>query len=422
MASVVGVLSCDLDGVNYQIVMDAINDTTINATSQITDQPLISGDFVSDHLFRKPISLNISGTFGLGNHRGIVVNDGKLTLVQVEQLFERIKNEGVLCSIVRMHISESKDNTRFMVRNNLVLNSISWTEKIDTLGFNFSFKEIGFATSVEYEVDIDDENMPNVMELSEKSFNETLFNTEETMKAILKFMLDSGIMKDTFAQQLAGNRVEWFVGLGLGAVAGYIIGSLAVVLGASGIVGWIIGVVVVVVAVLTTLFVKIARANKYKIKPFDKYSKKEVKRWSEVMQKLIAELDVINTRIKVFQPTSDADQECILSVDGSYFVFDFTTNNLDGTKTLDLINYKNEKIKTIANIGQGALRDFSQCTSTNSLYTNADTQTYIHLIYVGEETTEEQKRLQNYMITISSIPPEDYAKKMAEIMKNYLLK
>lgn len=422
MTKIVGVLICQIDGVNYEIVMDTINDTSISASSTITNQPLISGDFVSDHLFKEPITLTLSGVFGLGNKRGIVVNDGKLQLTEVETLFERIKNEGILCSILKMRINENTRDIRFLQRDNMVLHSITWTEKIDTLGFNFQFKEIGFAQSVEYNVSLDDDNQPNVMELSEKSFSETLFNTEDTMKAILKFMLDNGIMTNKFAQQLAGNKLEWFIGLGLGIYAGYVIGSLAVSLGASGPVGWVIGAVVVVVSVLTTLFVKIARASKYKIKPFDKYNKKEVQRWADLMKSIMGELDGLNQKIKVFQPTSDDNQECILSLDGTYYVFDFTTNNIDQTRTLEVINYNNEVLKTLANIGQSSQRDYSQCTTQNALYCDEDNKTWIHLLYTGEETLEEQKKLKNYLITISSINPNDYAKAMAEIVKNYLIK
>lgn len=416
MAQIVAVLTCTLDERTYSIVMDTIDETTISSSNELTEQPLINGDFITDHMFRKPISLDITGVFGMGKRQGIVVNDGNLLLTEIESLFERIKNEGIVCSIVKIKMDESKHDVRFLQRNNLILESITWTEAINTLGFRFGFREVAFAESVTYDVDLDDEFLPNVTELQMKSFSETLLNKEEAIKMVIDFMDKNDMMSDRFKQGLAGRKAEWFIGLGAGVLMGYFLASLC-----TAPYGLIVFAVVVVVAVLVTLFVKIARINKYKVKPFDKVTDKEVKRWVKLLDEMSNEFEAIGDKINVYQLTDDKPQECVLSINDRYLVFDFTRNNTNNTNNLTIFDGNNSPVGAMSDI-TSCPTNFADCKVSNCIYKDEANSTYVNLIYIGENTETEKQKLTNYVLTISSIRPDDYLELMSQIIKNYLLK
>lgn len=416
------VLSCVVDDSPYQIVIDTIDSDSVSGSVTITEQPLMNGEFISDHLFKKPISYSISGMFGMGNRQGIVVNDGKIQLTEVQELFEKIRDNGIICSVVRVRIDDKNNReVRFLKRENLCLESIQWTQNIDTLGFSFQFKEIAFVAPIQYSVDLDDAFNPNVQDLVQRSFSESLLSRQDALKSILSFMYENDIMSDTFWKALIGNRAETFLALGIGVAVAYALGSLIVACGASGPVGWIVGVIVVALALIAVGIAKIVRRCKFKIKPFDKYNEKELKRWAELMEKMSDEIASVSDHIQVFQPSSDDDQECVLTIDGNIYVFAFTTNNVNGERSLVVTNGAEEQIGSLSNIGC-APTNYGDCNKANAIYSNDNQKLYIHLIYTGEDTQEEKAKLKNYLLTISNIEAEKFEEMMAQIIKNYLLK
>lgn len=416
------VLTCEIEDSSYQIVMDTIDSDSVEGSVQITEQPLMNGDFVSDHLFKKPISYTISGMFGMGNRQGIVVNEGKIQLTEIQELFEKIKDNGIICSVVRVRMDDKNNREiRFLKRDNLCLERITWTENIDTLGFSFSFKEIAFVAPIEYVTNTDDAFRPRVQDLVQRSFSESLLSREDALKSILSFMYENDIMSDTFWKSLLGNRAETFLALGIGVAVAYALGSLIVTCGASGPVGWLVGVIVVVLALIAVGIAKIVRRCKFKIKPFDKYNEKELKRWAELMEKISDEIASISDHIQVFQPSDDEDQECILTIDGNVYVFAFKTNNVNGERSLVVTNGSEEEVGGLSNISC-APTNYGDCNKTNAIYANDNQKLYMHLIYTGEDTQEEKAKLKNYLLTISSIEAEKFEEMMAQIIKNYLLK
>lgn len=424
------VLSCEMDGRPYVIVMDTVEKDTVTTSIEVTSQPLMSGDFIADHLFKQPIDYSISGTFGMGKKQGIVVNDGGMSLTEVQSLFEKIKNNGIVCDLVRVSVDDSGTRTpRFLRRTNMILQSITWTEEINTLGFDFSFKEVAFAKSIEYNVNTDDAYMPNVEELVQRSFSETLLNRQDVLGGILQFMHDNDIMGDDFWKGLLGTKSETFLALGIGVAVAYALGSLIVACGASGPIGWLVGAIVVAVTMIVVGIVKLVRMCRFKIKPFDKYNKKELERWSKLMEAIADECEEMTNAIQVFQPQSDKDQEDILTINGEVFVYQFTTNNTNDEhyRELVIINGKNEKVGGINNLSS-APRNFGDCNSIltsadgNCIYKNEANKLWCNIVYVGEETPEEQQKLTNYLLTMSSINPDDFNKMMAQIIKDYLLR
>ena len=419
------VLTCVLDEQTYSIVMDTVASDTVRSTITVTSQPLVTGDFIADHMFKEPISYSIRGVFGMGKRQGIVVNDGNLLLTEIQTLFERIKNEGIVCSIVRVKIDDQNNREmRFLQRDNLVLKSITWTENIDTLGFSFDFEEIAFARTIEYDVDTSDAFYPNVKELQQRSFSETLLSREDALKSILAYMYETGIMSDSFWQAMLGTRSETFMGLGISVVVAVAIAKLVVACGATGPQGLLVGAIIVVVALIGIAISKIVRYCQYKIKPFDDYNDRELKRWSELMEKLSNEIDEMANHIQVYQPTDEGDQECILTVNDKVLVFKFTRNNTEGYPTLVVEDGNTDKVGGWSNM-TSAPRSYGDCstkTISDTVYTDATNETYIHLLYTGDDTQEAKMNMKNYLLTISNIKPEKFNEMIGTIVKNYLLR
>ena len=424
---IAAVLECELDNESYEIVMDTINDNTISSTNTITEQPLLNGDFIADHMFRKPISYSLSGEFGLGSKQGIVVNNGKLQLTEIETLFERIKNEGVVCTIVKVSTNDEnpKEFPRFLKRDNLILESISWTERVNTLGFSFSFREIAFAESIEYDVDIDDAFLPNVTAPRQASFSSTLLDQQALVETVLTVMYKEGILTTEFIKAMGQNKEQWAIAVVGSVAAGFatvyaLVVSTSVV---SGPVGWIIGAAVTLTMTIGYIIWRGVEANKYKVKPFEKYSDKEVERFQNLMKQIVNGVAELSDGLRVYQITSNDDQECILTIDDSYFVFNFKKHNEDQKRYLLVTDNEVKPVGEGLYLLSSCLNNYGDATSTNAIYKNDDNKLYVHCIYSGDNTDEEKDKYINYNIVITTgFKPEDFSKMVGEAIRDYLLK
>ena len=159
---------------NQFLPIDYIGSKSVKSSSTVISQPMQSGDTMSDHMYRNPTTISISGTFALNGRNwdnatydNIVFLQDRLTAVQT--VFEYIKNNGVLCTIITIACDMSgadvasydeygnfignmnSENTRFLTRDNMALTSITWTEIGNTLDFSFEFLEVISIDMMEYE-------------------------------------------------------------------------------------------------------------------------------------------------------------------------------------------------------------------------------------------------------------------------------
>ena len=118
------------------LMLDVVKTKSITASSTITNQPLQSGDTMSDHMYRNPTTFNVSGTFALNGENANDISYGFIgkendRLTQIETLLEKIKDEGYLCDLITMSFDDNgkndANNTRFKVRKNMALTSITWS-------------------------------------------------------------------------------------------------------------------------------------------------------------------------------------------------------------------------------------------------------------------------------------------------------
>ena len=134
-------LKCSINGKQTTFIIDTVSSYEVTTTSTITTHPIVSGDEVADHMYRNPIQISMSGTFSLNAGTKFTYGSGSSKFSSIESLFEQIKNEGILCELVKMSTSDSDNKVQFSKRSSMALTSITWTEKENSLGFRFSFNQ-----------------------------------------------------------------------------------------------------------------------------------------------------------------------------------------------------------------------------------------------------------------------------------------
>lgn len=179
------------------LILDTVEDTAIDATSTVTQHPTVHGTPMADHMYKNPIGLRLNGTFSLNGKEGIVVKNCHGSLARVEQLFERIKNEGILCVIVKVKMDDN-NTPQFSYRENMVLSSIHWDEQINSLGFSFGFEEALRADVQTYQVDPDDRFAPAIEYAEAANFSDTLLDWNKVDEEVLQALLDYDLMDDKF--------------------------------------------------------------------------------------------------------------------------------------------------------------------------------------------------------------------------------
>lgn len=415
------------------LVLDTVNDSTINANSTITTHPVSSGDYVADHMYDNPDTISIDGTFSLNGTKGIVVDAAGGRLDNVESIFEDIKRRGILCDAVKVHLVQnaatSQQEARFKVRENLVLTSIVWTEGINSLKYSFSFTQVMLVEAQSYEVDEDDRFLPNITEPQTLNFTDTLIDWNQLDSLIMKTIVDTGLMDDEFRTLISSCSTAGLVAAGVGvAVAVIVVAAVAtsVITVSLGVIGVVIAAVALIAYGLYKAISTCIENYNYRIKPFktylsDKKTNKEIRRFSELIGTLHDNLIVLNDAIKVYAVSSDEPQECMLSLDDNYFIFTFTKNNTNGRYSLAVENFDLAQT-AVKNDITSSPTNISQLTSSNALFKTSANGLYVYLMYAGEESNKEKNKLTNYYIMTSSIKMEDYNNVVADILKNAILK
>ena len=425
MQSASVVMNFNLDESNYSVVMDTVNSLSVNESVNVTEHPLVNGDMVADHIIRQPNTYSLIGAFSMGNKQGIVVNNGRVELNEIQSLFSRVMKEGIVLSLYKIVYNGDKSPTiRFTQKENLVITGINWDEKITTLGATFNFKQIQVSNVISYDEDVDDEFLPKVKPLDTKNFSDTLLNDDEVIKAIIQILYNNEFITLDFAKVFANKSAELIAIGGAVGLAGVVIAtSVAIVAGtlsATGI-GLVIVGFVAIVAGLVYAVIRLAKFCKFKNRPFKKGSDKEIQRFMNMIQDMTDELKELNNYIKIYQVPYKDDASSILSINDTYYLFEFNTNNTNGTRRLTLSDINDNEIAHIPDISS-SVDSYNDCTGSNALYVDKENNTYIHLVYVPTEDKDGRKDLRNYAIVVSAFNPEEFSTKFCQIIESYIYK
>lgn len=415
-----------LDNMTQTIVLDTVNDVSVNCSSNVTEHPIVNGTMVADHMFINPVTMSIAGSISIinANQNASIFNQEGSILSNIQHLFERLQKEGIMCDIVKL--SSFNDNMSFLRRQNMVLTNIQWNESVDRLSFSFSFKQAITVEIEENEVDWSDEFLPALTEGNNMSFTQTLLDWTVVDQMVGQIMDDKELWQNKFKSYLGSLDEVALAGLVGGTVVGLkIVSTVAFFTALSVATG--VGIVVVAAAAIVALVVGLAvknaldksasdkefRENQFKYYENDRLRQQEVERFCNFIGGIHQNLTKLDNYLKVFQITSNEDQECLIAIGNTYYTFNFKHDNVNNVWTCNIYDVDYETCRaSITNMNSTALQDFSACTPQNTLFNVPETGEYVYFISDGSNPND----LTTYNVVTSSINPQEVTKAIEDII------
>lgn len=400
------------------ILLDTVQDQTVNESSTVTEHPTVDGTPIADHMYRNVRTIGIQGTFSLNGKKTYVVDKAGKSLQRVEQMFRDIKDKAILCTITRIKVVDSQHVPQFSVYQNMVLQSITWTEKINSLGYSFNFQEVLLADIQEAEVEPDDEFLADIDFADSSNFSDTLLDWDEVDKEVLDALQEYDLIEQAFLEYMGSMAVASIIALGVAAtIAAAVVGVITLTL--TSIIAIAIAVVAVFVIGIIAL-IKLINKSKYKIKAFKYYKDatkmdKEMRRFCEFYESVHDKIRELDGVIKVYHVQENKAQEAIVTIDGSYYIFEFDKNNINSGSnqpaySLTVCDIDDKVIKS-TDISC-AKSSYTDCTASNYLFTTDSS--YVYLIC---SNGTDKTNLTNYFICVSQINPEDFSDAITQIIQ-----
>lgn len=411
------------------LVIETFDETSVNASASISSQPIVSGDTVADHMYRNAKTMTINGSFSIAGSPGIVKSDGNGRLDEIQQIFERLMNDGIQMTIARM--SYDSNRPQFVKREHMVLDNIRWTERINSVDYSFSFTEALTVDIQEFNVDITDDTLPAVTDPKSLSFSEELLDDSLLSQCIINTLQSEGFLDAELLQTQAATIQGVLIGATVSGVIAIGVSKAAIAAGiaASTVIPGAV-VAVVVVAGIVALGFTIAsciKQSKYRVKAFkyhganQKKNKEEIDRLVDFIEGIRSEVKALDKAIKVYQVQSDERQSCILAVDDSYleFVFDKVNAEENNYYTLDVYDLQNNYVGCYANLSQ-AKSSFYDLEDSDIILSDGPTELGTRLYVLN--ANENRYQLKDNMILMSSISIDDFNDTIQKIITNALLK
>lgn len=411
------------------ILLDSIEDVQVDESSQLTTHPIVTGDMAADHMIKEPCSMTISGELSMNGSDNIIFDGFKPTLKACQETFGKIKNNAYMCSITKLAMNTNE--VRFLQRENMVLTSIQWTERVNSLAFTLTFTQVLVSDVQEYEVDMQDENLPAVTEPATLSFSSTLMDWDQVDRLVIDTCAAEGLTTDEFMTMLKSAGTSYLIGgaaVGAAILITYIAACASIPVG-----GWIVGIVSLAIAGVAIIGYGIYSAiksavnsRKYRVDQFKKYkddkkNQAEVERFSNFIGDIHNQLMKLNDTFYVYQISSNEPQECMLSISDEYYIFAFEKNNVNNKWTVNVTMPARDDSVVAANKSiDCAKTSYADCNSGNALFRASGSGAYVYLMYVRNEDLAEDD-LRNYYILVSGMKPEDFTNAVTEIIKNAIL-
>lgn len=421
------------------VEFDYIDDKTVSSDANITSSPTVEGDFIADHMYRNPKSVSLPGKFSLIGNKGTNFVEDKNRLVAIEKKFEDIQARGIKCSIITRR--ENSTDVQFITRENMYLKSISWTERVNSVDFNFGFEEAITVTTdtVDYDTNVVDDTLPNLTEPVNTSAFGQIIDLTSLENLIDKMALDTGLVEPDFME------LFW---VRTGAVVGTIVGGVMVGVGmALGIgalsfavlsnpVGWIIGGIAAVVGTFIAVGSYVSNneeKKKYAVEQFrlyddDKQNLAEIDRYQAFKSQIIQQIQQISEAMSVYQLSTDEDQQCMLAIDDEYWTFSFVRDN--DTQLYKLTATSETFGREIQMSSLSTMTNICQLTEDNAFFTTTYHGWYVYIMcpeianvnLTKDDNEEMLKDLRNYSIVITKFNPEKFTEMVTDIVKNAILK
>lgn len=441
------VVKCVLDNEEQFFEFDTVESKSTTLNSEITQQPIVNGDMIADHMYRLPASISFSGKFSLNGNKGSSYSGPSDRLTNIENVFERIKNEGIMCSLLVLNRSDNS-TIRFKKRDNMVLTSITWTERQNSMDFSFTFVEALTVDvdTITYEVDVTDPNLPAITDASTLDFTDTLLNWEEVDRIVIRTLIDYELINEEFLLNAVEKAGQGFVvGLAIGTATGFtILIGLSAIFSTIPFAGWVAAGLTAAVGCLVGMISGIFKGIKqnkakrqfgieqFKLYKDDRKNQAEVERFANYIGNIHQNLERLKEYIQVYGISKNENQECMLYIDDKYYVFTFTRNNITasntnaGTWSLQVTNIDGNVVAE-----QGTLTPLShigECTSSNYLFRTEGGGLYVYVLnlklFDAEENGKSQTEindnilsdLRTYAIMVSRINMDEFTQVLTDII------
>lgn len=385
------------------LLLDTLEDDNVTSSSTITRHPIVTGDLVADHMYRNADTMTLRGIFSLNGSKGIVVVEGDSKLNKVQDLFEDIKNKGLLCDITRVKI-ESDDSGKqspvFKSRKNMVLSNISWTQGINDVTYSFTFNE-ALIMSVDFVPPTSDDNFnPNISGFVRSTFTDSLFDVEIVRKLVIQILKEQNLIDEQALNEFTKKSHIYFIG---GLFTPFGIGTIASRIG---------------YAITKSKF-----ENKRRVKAFRYYqnstkNEKEAKRFDDMINDIYKQFKIFNEHILVYQVSKDEDQETILQIGSDIYLFKFTKSNIDKSACqLQVLDADENQVGVVSNLSSSP-DNILALSSQSPILTIDNNQVFI----VCDKTDVSSKQnLTNYYVLVSDINFKKFNNMVVEIINKYLL-
>lgn len=446
------VIEALLDSENrIRLYLSSVNDSTIDLSSNISQQPLANGDIVADHMYDLPATMSVAGSVELTNE-SILLQRGDF--IEFQSLIERIKSEGILCTVSK--IVATTGNVRFSQRKNMALTRISWTERINSLNFTLSFTQALLADVVTIVPASNDQYLPSTTEPQTLNFTDVFLDPQEILTQINELSFAWGLFTEDVANlalsmlsnvgaSLAGAATGAIGGATAGAGIGAIVAAIAGAIGGSvvpgagtvaggaagGISGAGIGAAIGAAAgasigyylVAIPSFWKLGESFGETIKYQQEQQKKaqsdaeklqEAKNLIEFESEVFNTLQKLNEYFTVYKVTTNEEQECQVIFDDVSYLAIFTKNSLTDGYRLTIVGQDGVDRCVLPDISS-APSSFDDCSRSNKLFALDQSGRELYFINMNVKNRND---LSNCYLVATKMTPDTFNQALTELIKS----
>lgn len=430
----------------------------VKSNVELTSFPTMSGFNISDHIFRQPIEVSMKGKFAQNGVKAFGWN-GTDRLTKVQEEFETAQRAGIKFNIVIMHGNDVNDESsqRYLPRHNMVLTSIGWSQQQDIIDFSFDFKE---AISGSYRMsviqkDLSDPNLPEITDLEAASLVGELISTDDVISMTIDIMKSLGIVNDgTFWACVGLSAAGYTV---FGTTAALLI-TIAATSTSIPFVGWVVGIGCAIAAGITSVVSAIEAAQRAayidKLRTLghvflveegmtEEEKTKIAEDFVSFLNKVKDNVEQSLSDISVYRIANTNRQECMLNMNGNYYVNQIEKNDDDLTFRIKTLYLGSDEIASKSKIT--GLESFADCTNTPGAIYFRDISNPLYRVYIvnrasylqykrdgittedrlndmqktdAEKYAAEKNALLEYAFVVAPYPLNDLSEKIAKIIRD----
>lgn len=474
------------NGIDSYLLLDTIKDRSVSGNNTVTGQPMQNGDTMSDHTYRQPNTYTINGTFSLNSNK--IINLGNSSdyinefsssndrLTRIQDTFESLKKGGFLCKLMFIQLPDNigqinnttiinnTNQIRFKIRDNMQLESFSWTEKLNSFDYRLSFKEIVLVNQQEYyNLPADQQiyqNLPTVTAPNANSLSSVLTSDENELlyQYVIKILYDNGYITDAFINYISKQNTESIKNInqsylgGIVAAVGTGLITIGVLIPGAGTI--FAGAIMVALGLAYSIASVInwyKNANKgYKAEKLlidinNGSAAEGTEKLTNILNSVKTALSKIKTNVSIytFNSSNNSDQiinqQTLIKCGNKTYVIEITENNIvsrtqysTGKLEFTVMDTNLKPITNSINLSTPVITNLSQCENASTIWFNDSTNEYeVYLVNLAlndedikndsDKRYRAKNKLSNYSIWVSKGNMSSAIKLVTDAVVNNLM-